>query len=175
MSGGLSDWLPEEFYAEVILTVQDRVPLLADPRLARRMVTVLEACAPEVPGALWGYVVLPEMVRLVIGPADDEALAAFVEHVKARSSACLLDAIRHADDDSLDAVLRYSPVWGGAIYQVWQAGYHRQTFWTEYRLSTVLYDLLQAPVAAGLVERAEEWPYRYVGGGVSSATGASSP
>ncbi len=45
MSGGSSDWRPEAFYAEVILTVQDRAPLLADPRLARRIVeTAVEAC-----------------------------------------------------------------------------------------------------------------------------------
>jgi hypothetical protein len=151
--------IPERFYALAILTVLDHAPLLASPRLARIAVESITACASDTPGQLWGYVVLPDSARLVAGPLDQDQLDPFVELVKTRSSARLLDAIRRADDDSLDYVLRYNPVWGGAIYQVWQPGYHRQIFWTEYKLSNTLYELRQAPVAAGLVEAAEEWPY----------------
>jgi hypothetical protein len=147
----------DEWYAQVILTVIDHAPLLADPRLARIVADALVACAPDAPGRLWGFVVLPETVRLVVGPTTDEALEPFVEQVKARASDRLLSVIRCADDDSLDMVLRYSPVWGGAIYQVWQAGSHRVAFWSEYKLSNAIYDLQQAPVTA------EGWPYVWIG------------
>jgi hypothetical protein len=122
-------------------------------------------------GSLWGYVVLPDTVRLIVGPADDRALEAFVERVRRRIGEQLLSVIRRADDDSLDAVLRYSPVWGGVIYQVWQAGSQRAVFWTEYRLSNALYELRQAPVTAGLVRRAEDWPYTWIGGDPDGAGG----
>lgn len=158
------DLLPQDFYAQVILTVIDRAPLLAKTRLARRVAAGLDACAPDAPGRLWGYVVLPDNVRLIVGPTDENALEVFINGVKARTGALVLEAVRRADDDSLDVVLRYNPVWGGAIYQVWQAGSHRSVFWSEYRLSNTLYDLRQAPVEAGLVEQADQWPYTWVGG-----------
>lgn len=159
------DWRPAAPYAQVIVTVTDRAPLLAQAGLARRAARALDACAPDAPGRLWGYTVLPESVRLVVGPAVEDALEAFIDRVKAQTSACLLDAIRRADDDSLDMVLRYNPVWGGAIYQVWQGGSHRVTFWTEYKLSNALYELRQAPVEAGLVAQADDWPFTWTSGG----------
>jgi REP element-mobilizing transposase RayT len=154
---------PEDFYARVILTVTNQAPLLVTPRLARLAADALVGCAPAAPGNLWGYVVLPDAVRLIVGPTDEERLETFVERVKKRTGERLLKAILCADDDSLDVVLRYSPVWGGVIYQVWQAGTHRVVFWTEYKLSNALYELRQAPVVAGLVARAEDWPYTWVG------------
>ena len=86
----LDGWQPEEFYAQVILTVYDRAPLLAVPRLARLAAAALAACAPDAPGSLWGYVVLPESIRLIVGLTTEDALAAFVDLVKARTGACLL-------------------------------------------------------------------------------------
>jgi len=155
---------PGECYAQVILTVIDNAPLLAAPRYARRALAGLDACAADAPGRLWGAVVLPETVRLIVGPGSEHAIDAFVGRVKADTAARLLDAIRRADDDALDSVLRYSPVWGGALYRVWQAGYHLGRFWSEYRLSNALYEMMRLPVEMGLVPQAEDWPFRYLGG-----------
>jgi len=152
-----------EFYAQVILTTLSLTPLFADSWLAQGMVEALKRAAADAPGSLWGFVVLPESVRLVVGPTDDDRLETFVSQIKAQTEAHLLDLIRQIEDDSLDAVLRYNPMWGGVNYQVWQAGYHRKTFWTEYKLSNAIYELSQAPVDMGLVEVAEAWPYIYVG------------
>ncbi len=160
---GPEDLSPEPAYAHAILTTVRRAPLLADRRLARLAIDGLRVCAPDAPGYLWGGVVLPDALRFVVGPAPDEALIAFVEQVRARTSALLLNAIRRADDESLDAVLFYSPVWGGAIYRVWAAGCHLSRFWTEYRLSGALYALRQSPVEAGIVSDADTWPYVMLG------------
>ena len=154
---------PRDCYAQIILTVVDHAPLLAAPRYARQALAGLDACAADAPGRLWGGVILPETVRLIVGPGSDGAIDAFVGRVKAETSARLLDAIRRADDDALDVVLRYSPVWGGAIYHVWQAGYHLNRFWSEYKLSNALYEMMQLPVVMGLAARADDWPYRYAG------------
>lgn len=148
-------------WASVIVTTLDRAPLLAAPRLARIACAALDGCAPDVPGRLWGYVVLPDAVRLVVGPAEGNSLSAFVDRVKARTAGDLLAAIRQGEDaDALDAVLRFNPAWGGAIYRVWAAGFHCAPLWTEARLSDALYALRQAPVRAGLAARAEDWPYQ---------------
>lgn len=163
----LAAWLDDEpraFYAQVTLVVQDHAPLLERPRLARAAFEAVRAGAPNAPGTLWGALIMPAWVRLVVGPAGSAALDAFVAAVKARVAARVLEQIRRADDDSLDRVLRYSPVWGGAIYRVWQPGYHRQVFWSEYRLSTALYELGQLPVAAGLADAPGAWPWLWIGG-----------
>jgi hypothetical protein len=158
------EWLSEDFYAQVIVISVDHAPLFAAPRLARCMAATLRALIPTAPGCLWGYTVLPDNVRLIVGPTQDAPLEAFIETVKQATSAALLDVMRRMDNDALDLVLRYSPVWGGAIYQVWQSGSHRAVFWTEYKLSNALYELRQAPVVAGLAARAEDWPYTWIGG-----------
>jgi hypothetical protein len=154
--------LPDEYWAQVMLTVLDGAPLLAHPRLAWLTAAALRECAALAPGRLWGYVVLPETVRLIVGPTGDDALAAFVDEVKARTGERLLDAILRAADETLDVVLRYTPVWGGVIYRVWMPGYHRHIFGTEYKLSNALLEMVQTPVEAGLVERADQWPYTWV-------------
>ncbi len=158
------DGIPAEFYAQVIITITDHAPLLAQPRLARLTMAIMADHAPAAPGNLWGYIVLPDTVRLVVGPTRDDQLATYIEALKTRLANRLLAVIRAADDDTLDAILRYNPVRGGAIYQVWQAGSHRSIFWTEYKLSNAIYDMQQIPVHLELVESAEKWLYCYIGG-----------
>lgn len=161
MAGALDAGEPPPHYALSIITVTDHAPLLARPRLARAALDALVSCAGDAPGSLWGALALPDALRWIAGPADEVALATFVEHVKARTAARLLPIVQRADDDSLDAVLRYSPVWGGAIYQVWDAGSHRVRYYTEYRLSNALYELWQTPVTLGLAADAGQWPFRW--------------
>ncbi len=156
------DFEVQPFYAQVILTVVDQAPLFLEPRLARIALAALRDCAA--PGSLWGGVVLPDLMRAVVGPTDERGLEAWIERAKAHTGERLLDVILRMDGDALDTVLRYNPVWGGVHYQVWQAGSHRAIFWSEYKLSNALYELRQAPVAAGLVPQPNDWPHTWVAG-----------
>ncbi len=128
-------------YAHITLTVIRRAPLLAVPRLRRLAYQTLYAHRADAPGALWAYALQPCTVRLVVGPTGGNAPDAFVVQLKAHLAASLLRAIRRADDETLDAVLHYNPVWGGAIYRVWEAGYHYVPLWNAYRLSQAVYAL----------------------------------
>jgi len=133
-----------EFYAQVILVVEDHKPLLGNTRLEKLAAATINRCAPDAPGSLWGCRILPDSIRLIVGLTDEDRLDQFVETLKTRISSVLLDTIRHMEDEeSLDAVLRYNPVWGGIIYHVWQSGYHRQDYHTEYRLSNAVYEMLR--------------------------------
>ncbi|HML22306.1 MAG TPA: hypothetical protein PKD09_11705 [Aggregatilinea sp.] len=154
----------EDVYMQMIVTVRDDASLLADPRLARRLAVLIEDCKPDAPGGVWGFLILPDMVRLIVGPTDLDRLDTFVEAFKDASERALLDVILRTEGDALDAVLFYNPVWGGAIYHVWQAGYHRQILRTEYRLSNALFELGQVPVQRGLAESPDRWPYLRIGG-----------
>jgi hypothetical protein len=128
-------------YAYVTLTTIRRAPLLAVPRLRRLVCQALLTSRADAPGALWAYALQPCTVRLVVGPTDGNVPDTFVTQIKARLAAPLLRAILGADDETLDAVLHYNPVWGGAIYRVWEAGYHYVPLWNAYRLSQAVYGL----------------------------------
>ncbi len=126
-------------YAQLIFTIVRRAPLLAVPRLRRVADRALYACRADAPGRLWAYAVQPCTVRLIVGPTDPETLEHFALYAKARLSTPLLQAIRHADDETLDAVLYYNPVWGGVGYRLWEKGYHHILLWSPYRLSQAIY------------------------------------
>lgn len=162
------DELPDEApgsggYARLTLVVCDHAPLLAWSRLARAVFDVVQASGGHAPGRLWGALVLPEIVCVIVGPGDATALDKYVTPLKAWAAERVLAIIRQSDDDTLDTVLRYSPVWGGAIYRVWQAGYHAKVLWTEGQLSNALYALAQRPVEAGLARSPDEWPWLWIG------------
>ena len=162
------DWLDDEQgerCAQLTVVVLDHAPLLARPRLARAVFDAIRASAEAAPGRLWSALVMPELARVIVGPGSVSALDAYVTALKTHTADRALAIIRRADDDTLDAVLRYSPVWGGAIYRVWQAGYHMQPLWSEYRLSNALYALAQHPVEAGLARMPGEWPWLWLGDG----------
>ena len=148
-----------------MLTVAGRTPLLAAPHLARAVCAGLDSCAPLAPGRLWGYVVLPDAARLVLGPCDDTALEDFVACLKAETTARVLSAIRRTEDtEALDAVLRFNPVWGGALYRLWQTGFHCTWLYNAFQLDRALATLRQAPVRAGLIARGNAWPYCWLSG-----------
>jgi hypothetical protein len=109
---GTSQDQPTEFYAQVILTVTDQAPLLGAPRLARQTMAVLASCGASAPGELWAYVVLPDSVRLIVGRANEESLETFVALVKRRTHTRLMELILRSEDNTVDAVLRYNPMWG---------------------------------------------------------------
>ena len=125
-------------YAHVILSTLRRAPLFAVPRLRRLASDALDAHRADLPCTLWAYAVQPCAVRLVIGPAQRDTVDDCMGRVKAWLTAPVLEAIARADDDTLDAVLHYNPVWGGAIYRLWDAGYHYVPLWNAYRLDRAL-------------------------------------
>lgn len=138
-------------HASVMLTVPGRKPLLATPSLARAVCAGVNGCASAAPGRLWGYAVLPDSLRLVLGPCDDTAVEAFVARLKAETTARVLSAIRCTEDaDALDAMLRFSPVWGGALYRLWQSGFHCTWLHEAGQVHRALQLLDEAPRRAGL-------------------------
>jgi hypothetical protein len=134
--------------------------LLAAPPLARAVCEGLDAWNWTAPGFLKGYVVLPDSLRLVLGPCDEVALQRFVAEIKAETTARVLPLLRRIEDpDMLDVVLRFNPVWGGALYRLWQAGFHCTWLHDPVQVRRALQRLREAPLRAGLIAAGDTWPY----------------
>ncbi len=150
----------EMLHASVMLTVSGRKPLLAVSTVARAVCEGLDACVSAAPGRLWGYVVLPNALRLVLGPCEKTALSLFVTRVKTQTTARALPLIRRAEDpDLLDGVLYFNPVWGGALYRLWQSGFHCIWLHSPAQVRRSLQQLREAPWQAGLIAAGGTWPY----------------
>lgn len=146
----------------VMLTVTGRTPLLAAPRLARAVCAGLDACVAAAPGRLWGYVVLPDAARLVLGPCDETALHFFVARVKAETTARVLPLLYRAEDpDLLDVVLHFNPVWGGALYRLWENGFHCIWLYDPAQVRRAMQQLREAPEQAGLIAAGNTWPHSH--------------
>lgn len=147
-------------HARLMLTVPGRKPLLAAPSLARAVCEGLDAWNRAAPDLLKGYVALPDSLRLVLGPCDELTLQRFVAAIKAETTARALPLIRRADDpDMLDAVLYFNPVWGGALYRLWQAGFHCTWLRDLAQVRRALQHLREAPLRAGLIAAGDTWPH----------------
>jgi hypothetical protein len=117
-------WIPTA-YAVVVCTI-DRAPLLARPRLARIAAETWRCAVPDEDAVEVGPV-YADQSRAVLHTGDPAALNRWVEAYKAHSEMLLLDAIaRFYADDLIDMVTRFSPVWPGVVYRVWEASFHQQ-------------------------------------------------
>ena len=108
---------------------------------------------------MWGYVILPDAVHLVLEVEEERQYHLWVEAFKAQSEKMLVDAILHQHPVLLDNITRFNPAWGGAIYRIWQEGYHTQPLHSIYAVSNRIADLLNKPVELGLVSDIKDYPY----------------
>jgi hypothetical protein len=125
----MAENLFEPLAYEVVTVTADQAPILRRKRLAHIALDVWREVAGK---ALRACAATPNQVHAVVEAVDFDTLERWVEVFKARSEPPLIGAIRRFyADDLLDAVTRYSPVWSGVVYRVWQEGYHLQEHWTE--------------------------------------------
>ncbi|MBN1286026.1 MAG: hypothetical protein JXB47_11565 [Anaerolineae bacterium] len=108
----------------IVICTAGRAPLLDEPRLARIAAETWNTAASD-PIPTDDIDVAPDQVRATVHTGDLVALNRRVERYKSTSEIRLCDAItRLYPDVWLDKITRYSPVWPGVIYRIWEEGYH---------------------------------------------------
>ena len=150
---------PAPFWFSCAVIPQEQRPLLESPDLAQIAETVLNKVASRHSGQLWGYVILPAAVHLVLEVEEARDYHLWVEEFKDVSEKNLIKRIQQVHASLLDDIIFYNPVWGGVVYRFWQDGYHTQALNTPYAVSNRVADLLQKPVEAGLVNHSRAWPF----------------
>ena len=154
-----SDDDDEPFRFSCSVIVEHQTPLLATPSLAQRVVDTMLAVFVGQDSQLWGYVVMPDAVHMVVEVGRERDYHVLVEAFKTRSEAVLIQEIQAHQTQLIDYIIRFNPAWNEAIYRVWQDGYHTQRLNTPYAVSNRVADLLTKPVEAGLVNTIGEWPF----------------
>lgn len=148
---------PWRFFS--IVMIREQHALLNQNDLARVVIEHLEDAVEQHALQMWGYVVLPDSVQFVIEVVQERDYHVMVEAFKAASEPQLVAAIKSSHEMLLDQITFYNPAWPQPQFLVWQAGYHTQLLDSPYAVSNKVADLMHKPVALGLVNRPEDWPY----------------
>lgn len=149
----------EAFRFFCAIFTRQNAQLLTQGKLAEMALACLRQSVAEYEGQLWGYVVLPDSLQLVVEFGSEEQYHLAIEAFKTASEAVLCQHIAADFENLLDAITFHHPTYAKPIYLLWQNGYHTQILTSVYALSNKIADLLNKPVELGLVEQIQAWPF----------------
>lgn len=139
-------------------------PLLSRDRSRQWLVDAIHAARHDLAFDLWGYVIMPEHVHLLIFPrADDSAISEILTAIKRPVGRAALDHVRTHAPAFLRAMRDEQPN-GRIAHRFWQrgGGYDRNLCSAEIVRATL--DYIHAnPVRRGLVDSAEDWYWSSAG------------
>jgi len=139
-------------------------PLLSRDRSRQWLVDAISRARTNLAFDLWGYVIMPEHVHLLIYPqADDYAISEILTAIKRPVARAALDHVRTHAPTFLRAMRDEQPN-GRIAHRFWQrgGGYDRNLCSAETIRATL--DYIHAnPVRRGLVESAEDWHWSSAG------------
>lgn len=141
------------------VTTHQQNPLFQQPILAEIVVRyITEDLATQVQ-QLWGYVVLPDGLQVVVEVDTEQLYHECIETLKAQTQVLLYPFIEKNFPTLLDSITFYHPLWHKPIYQVWQAGYHTQPLASPYAISNKVAEMVNKPVELGLAKTSSAWRY----------------
>lgn len=149
----------EQWYFYGVIQCRDTKAILLHRLLLQAVLAVIQQHAADFRVQLWGYVILPDAVQLVLEVLTEASYHHYMDAVKAASEARVVGMIQTQYPDLLDKITYYNPAWPKPIYALWQKGYHTQLLGSVYALSNKIADLVQKPVALGLVEDPGVWEF----------------
>ena len=116
----------------VTIAVRDRRPVYAEVRAAAAAVDVLRGHATRTGVPIYGYCVMPDHVRLVLGPSVSHDIVTFVREFKNLAQRALWNL--------------------GLRGRAWQVGFYDHFRRADEQVERVVLYVLENPVRAGLVE-----------------------
>jgi putative transposase len=119
----------------------DRAPLLGTPASRDLFLEILERVRRRCAVKVYGYVVMPEHVHLLVSEPDRMSLASAIQLLKQNVS-----RLSHPSKTSQ-----------GTAPAFWLPRYFDLNVWTEKKLIEKLRYIHRNPVKRGLVERPEDW------------------
>ncbi len=110
--------------------------------------------------SLWGYVIMPEHVHLMLLPAKGSSISAILRFIKKPFTDRIIKYTRESSPEFLEARMLDIQPNGRKSYRFWQrgGGYDRNIF-SIHELREKLEYIHANPVRRGLTETPEEWPW----------------
>ncbi|ADB15740.1 protein of unknown function DUF1568 [Pirellula staleyi DSM 6068] len=136
-----------------------RLPLLSRDRTRIFLVEAIERCRSLRPFELWGYVIMPEHVHLIILPGKSMLVAEILKTIKVSTSKRAITWLHQNAPDFLHCLEDLQPN-GSGTYRFWQrgGGYDRNLRSTRDVHEKLSY-IHENPVRRGLVLKAEDWKW----------------
>jgi putative transposase len=135
-----------------------RLPLLSKDRSRHWFADALSAARIKHDFQLWGWVIMPEHVHLLILPRDGCRMASILNGIKTTAGRRAIGYLRKEAPHFLSRLAQRDP--RGTWYRFWQAGGGWDENTTEAKRVQEVIDYIHFnPVRRGLVQRPEDWPW----------------
>jgi putative transposase len=136
-----------------------RRPLLAGERSCRWFLDSLQRAREKHPFDLWGWVIMPEHVHLLLWPHEGVRISPLLASLKLPVAKRAIAYLEENDPSYLDRLLDVQPN-GARAHRFWQrgGGYDRNIRTAQKAYEKLKYIHLN-PIRRKLVTRVEDWPW----------------
>ncbi len=150
-------------YCFVTTTIEDYLPVLAEPTNARMVLDALSFYRDKYAFLIHGFVVMPEHLHLMLKLERTVELGILMKDFKRYTARRIIQyCVDQSKADYLSAFERRG-LMEGDRHSVWQRSYRSVPIVTPRSGMDKLRYIHHNPVRRGLVEYAEQWPYSSAG------------
>lgn len=140
-------------------TCWNRQKLLNSDRTRLWFIDAMEAARAKAPFDLWSFVIMPEHAHVLVLPHEGTEISDVLFLLKAPVARRAVAWVRKEAPEFLRRMVDRQPS-GRVSYRFWlPGGGYDRNLWTAQELHEKIHYIHNNTVRAGLVERAEDWPW----------------
>ncbi|MBI5705453.1 MAG: transposase [Armatimonadetes bacterium] len=153
------DWNEPRHAHELTLSCFKRLPLIQHDEVRRTMLDVLDEVRSEFDLQVWAYVLMPEHLHLLLKPNQESySIERIRSSFRQKSAFRALSWLRQNDTSMLHELRIVEKARVGARFWQEGKGYDRNLWSSNSTYACIAY-IHGNPVARGLCERPDEWPW----------------
>lgn len=144
----------------ITTVVQDRLPILTRPTYIISLIDSLNFYRYKLEFKLFGYVIMPDHLHLLIWPYGDASVSDIMRDYKKFTSVRLIRQARVEQNELwLKKFEEFGEKKGRSQHKVWQDSYWDKNVYSPHFLRQKLNYIHRNPVRADLVKNPEDYPY----------------
>ena len=134
------------------------------PECANIVINSLNYCANKYGANLNAYVLMPHHIHCIIRIPETVEISNFMRDFKKFTSVQIKHFLENASEHKalIEALCNYVPNLPNRFFKLWQDRFDDLELHNEQTFRTKLNYLYNNPVKAGLVEKAEDYPYLFI-------------
>jgi len=139
--------------AFVTTTVREWKPLLRRDIIAEKVLTIISNVTKSMSGKLYGYVIMPHHIHILVGLPEIEQLNKYMKRIKSLSSRTIKNHMYRCSDH----------LFVRAGQGIWKRRFDDVIIFSEKQFIRKLNYIHNNPVKAGFVGNSTEWKYSSAG------------